>query len=521
MEYLVDSVATMDEFALIKLIPNLYDGNLDEVTIETVKASALVRAAALGMEKTIAKVIAELERKKKKSEAVTQRIYAEQLNGIGDTPLLDLDNKGNPKNIANNYLAIMQSRSTFGYIFNGFESYDNIRFNILGNYAEVNIESKDKAGNRVFITKRWDDSDEAKSRAFIEKEYGLYSTQKHDDALRILFKERSYNPVVEILQNLQWDGKERCEHFLVRWGKAEDTPYTRECSRLIFAGGVWRMMMPGCKMDDVVILIGEQGGGKSSLVRFLALHDDYFGEVKLVEGKEAIEQIDGKWICEIPELAAFTRAKEVESIKAFITRQRDNYRKPFDRNVDDRPRRCIFIGTTNLQTPLLDATGGRRFYPVQTYCNGYDLFKHEQECRDYIKQCWAEALAKYNDGKMPNFAREDLVSEYRAKQEAATQDDWRIGAIEEFLQGKAVGDSVCIKQIVDEVISPDKEHPINPTSRDSKEIGIIMGKQKNWKKCDNRKFFTKYGQQRGWEKIAPDSQTLVEYAKSEGDELPF
>ena len=142
-------------------------------------------------------------------------------------------------------------------------------------------------------------------------------------------------------------------------------------------------------------------------------------------------------------------------------------------------------------------------------------------CRDDIKQCWAEALAKYNDGKMPNFAREDLVSEYRAKQEAATQDDWRIGAIEEFLQGKAVADSVCIKQIVDEVISPDKEHPINPTSRDSKEIGIIMGKQKNWKKCDNRKFFTKYGQQRGWEKIAPDSQTLVEYAKSEGDELPF
>lgn len=520
---MLDTISNYDEFALLKLIPNLYSGSFDDVSLLSIKAGILTRAEILGMKPTISKLLSELEKKQKKSEAISKRVIAEQLNGLDDNPLFDLDGKGEPKNITSNYLSVMHSKNAFGNVYGGFETYDSIRYNILGNYAEVNVETTDRSGNRTVVTKRWDDSDEAKSRAYIEQQYGLYSLQKHDDALRILFKERAYNPVIEILQNIQWDGVERCEHFLTRWGKAEDSAYTRECSRLIFAGGIWRMMLPGCKMDDVVILIGEQGGGKSSLVRFLAIHDDYFGEIKSVEGKESIEQLDGKWILEIPELAAFTRAKEVEAIKAFITRQKDNYRKPFDRNVDDRARRCIFIGTTNLQTPLLDATGGRRFYPVQTHCNGYDLFKHEDECRDYIKQCWAEALAKYMQGKMPNFAREDLVAEYRAKQEAATQDDWRIGAIEEYLQSKAVGECVCIKQIMDEVISTDKDHPVNPTSKDSKEIGIIMAKQKNWKKCESRKFFAKYGQQRSWEKIKQDDDTFVEYANitEDGDEIPF
>jgi predicted P-loop ATPase len=80
----------------------------------------------------------------------------------------------------------------------------------------------------------------------------------------------------------------------------------------------------------VPVLIGtHQGEGKSTLVRWLAIHDKYFSEVTEMDGQRAIEQLAGAWICEIAELLAMTKAKEVESVKSYITRQRDKYRKPY------------------------------------------------------------------------------------------------------------------------------------------------------------------------------------------------
>lgn len=402
---------------------------------------------------------------------------------------LEYTEKGEIKDTVSNFHSIMTQD----------ERYSGIRFNALKNCAEVYrwLPIGMRGESEVTVT-RWSDADEAESKEYIESVYGIYNDKKHMDALRQFFVERRYNPVLDFLKVLQWDGEERCENFLHQWALADDTPYIRECSRLIFAGGICRMMEPGCKMDDVIVLIGTQGSGKSTLVRFLAVEDEYFGEIKTIDGDKSTEQLEGKWICEIPELSAFTRAKEVESIKAFITRQKDNYRKPYDRNVDDRFRMCIMIGTTNNPSFLIDQTGNRRFYPVQTHSNGYEIYRHEKEIREYIKQCWAEALVKYRQGNMPNYANEELVKEYRKAQEAATQDDWRIGAIADYIADKPIGGFVCVKELMDEVISPDKEHPQNPSPKDSKELGIIMSRMEDWEKLESPKRTAKYGMQRGW-----------------------
>ena len=475
----------------------------------TAQSLFLARATELKSKSLLSKIFSAYQRKEKQENLESVRRYNEAMYQGNDVPFMEMDSEGKPKPTIFNFKSIMLKK----------DFYANVRFNVLANYAERHITTV-KNGKETITIRRWTDADEALSKEYIEQEFGIYSDKKHYDALRILFQERSYNPVLEILQNLpKWDGVDRCETFLTKWALADDTPYVHECSRLIFAGGIWRMMLPGCKMDDVVVLIGRQGGGKSSLIRFLALHDDYFGEIKTVEGDKATEQLAGKWICEIPELAAFTRAKEVEAVKAFITRQKDSYRKPYDRNVDDRPRRCIFVGSTNNPNFLVDLTGNRRFYPVQTRSVGYDLFKHENECRDYIAQCWAEALAKYNDGNMPNYADEKLVSEYRKAQDNATQDDWRIGAIESYLDDKAVGDFACVKELMENVLSPDRDHPLNPTPRDSKDIGIIMSRMEGWQRTEIRRYTAKYGQQRGWIKMAESEPKPEDFERS-GD-LPF
>ena len=116
------------------------------------------------------------------------------------------------------------------------------------------------------------------------------------------------------------------------------------------------------------VLIGtKQGEGKSTLVRWLAMKDDYFTEVTEIEGQKGMEAVEGAWICEMGELLALTKAREIEAVKSYLTRLADRYRRPFDRRVTDHKRQCIFIGTTNKEQFLTDKTGNRRFYPVKVY----------------------------------------------------------------------------------------------------------------------------------------------------------
>lgn len=398
----------------------------------------------------------------------------------------NLDKNGNPRIVIENFVEIMRHDS----------KYAGIRYNELSGRAEVHSM---KNGKLSIVP--WSDADEAKSMNYIENAYRLYSKDKHSAALRILFDERSYNPIIDIVDNIVWDGKSRCENFLHEWAKVEDSDYTREVSRLIFAGGIHRLYQPGTKFDDVPILIGtRQGEGKSSLIRFLAIHDQYYGEVNLMEGQQAIEQIRGKWICEISELLALTKAKEQEAAKAYITRQVDTYRKPWDKNPSDLPRRCIMIGTTNSDAPLTDKTGNRRYYPVEVHCNGYDLFDHEQECRDYILQCWAEARELYRKGKMPNYADRKLTEAYREAQSNATQDDWRVGAIAAFLERKLPGELTCVREVCHRALSPNPDFPKEPSLIESKDIGAIITRLPDWEKCGQKRI-ANYGSQRCWIKV--------------------
>lgn len=406
---------------------------------------------------------------------------------------LTKDGKGKVLATADNILKVMRLDPKYRWI----------RYNLVTDNAEKQTDDRD--GNPTI--KAWTDADEAESRTYIESEYGLANRDKHSDALRLLFREREYNPIIDLIEPVEWDGTPRCEQFLHKWGNTEDTPYTREVSRLIFAGGIWRLYQPGCKFDDVPILIGtKQGEGKSSLIRFLAINDKYYGECNLFDGNQAIEQLSGKWVVEIGELLALTRTKEVEASKAYITRTFDHYRKPWDKNPVDLPRRCIFLGTTNNATPLRDVYN-RRYYPVTMNTRGYDLFDHEAECREYIIQCWAEMRDKYkaHDKFAQNFAKRELVDTYRAEQDAARQDDWREGAIEAYLATKSPGDFVCIRELTQKALAKDGMGH-DPTVVESKDLGMIMSRFDEWEKSGLHNY-AEYGRQRSWRKKADSKFT--------------
>lgn len=276
---------------------------------------------------------------------------------------------------------------------------------------------------------QWEDEDSSALSHYIETTYGLYNKGKLSDALSVVTNRRSFHPIRDYLNGLDWDGEERGETLFIDYLGAEDNLYTRTVTRKWLTAAVARAMVPGCKFDNLVVLVGAQGIGKSYLGSRLGR--GWFSDTfSTVQGKEAYEQLKGGWIIEIGELSAMKRA-EVESVKMFISKQEDNYRGAYREFAHVNKRQCVFYGTTNDDDFLSDQTGNRRFWVIQT--NKYKATKNVFDItNDDIDQIWAEAVAWYKNGESLYLDAE--VSMLAAEeQEKYRAHDPRVGQIEEYL----------------------------------------------------------------------------------------
>jgi predicted P-loop ATPase len=174
-----------------------------------------------------------------------------------------------------------------------------------------------------------------------------------------------------------------------------------------------------------------QGTGKSTWIRIMG-GEWSSDSLSTVVGKEAYEQLRGTWIIEMAELTA-TRRADVESIKHFISKSSDRYREAYGRRVRTFARQCIFIGTTNNPTFLVDTTGNRRFWPIAV--GGYDAPSVDEwstRLEADRDQMWAEALVAYHEGE-PLWMTGGLAKAATEAQEAHLGDDGMLGRIQEWL----------------------------------------------------------------------------------------
>ncbi len=384
---------------------------MNDIEIERYKAKLFDRAKQLGVKTHVEAIF----KKFMKDRAKYRKKMASLSVGGPVADLLDRNTGGDVEQTIENYLKVM----------NNDEYFESLKYNELSNGYEHT-----KAGKII----RWTDADDSAAKHYLELRYGLSNTEKYNDALRIKFNTNRYHPIKDLIESVKWDGKERIATFLPRWMECDNNAYTQEVSRLIFAGGIHRLYNPGCKFDDMPVLIGtKQGEGKSTFVRWLAMRDEFYREVNEIDGQKGIEAIEGGWICEMSELLALTRAKEVEAVKSYITRCRDSYRRPYDKWTTENPRQCIFIGTTNKEQFLTDKSGNRRFYPVRVKQSGYLLFTLEEEIKAEIVQCWAEAKAKLGTDEMKPFASLSLIDDIRVEQSKALEYDYREDLIRDYI----------------------------------------------------------------------------------------
>jgi predicted P-loop ATPase len=151
---------------------------------------------------------------------------------------------------------------------------------------------------------------------------------------------------------------------------ADDTPLNRAISRAFMISMARRVRHPGCQHDHLLVLIGRQGIRKSSGLALLVGREWFTDHLPDLHSKDALIQLHGKVLIEWSEMGAMRRT-QIERTKAFITSREDSFRPPYERAAVDIKRTCCFAGTSNDDDFLDDATGGRRFWPVE--CEQADL----------------------------------------------------------------------------------------------------------------------------------------------------
>lgn len=284
-------------------------------------------------------------------------------------------------------------------------------------------------------------------RDLVHKKFGFDpGTEMTWDALQTLCTQSSFDPICDYLASLRWDGAPRIETFLIDFAGAENSRYVRAISEIFLVAAVRRARQPGVKFDTILVLEGEQGTGKSSLLKILAGEAFYSDmDILALDQKAQMEVMEGVWIYEIGELAGMRNA-EVNKVKAFASRAVDKARPAYGRHAELRPRRGILVGTTNDDQYLRDETGNRRFWPVRTTVIDLEAVKMLRD------QLWAEAAVRDADGKNIVLAEElwPLAAVEQAKR--VPPDGWR-ELLEDFTGWAFRGrEQVTTRHLLDEVL---------------------------------------------------------------------
>ena len=255
------------------------------------------------------------------------------------------------------------------------------------------------------------------------------------------------NPIRDYLTGLEWDGKPRVSGLFKDYFQSSSDPtYTGAIGRMFLVSMVARILEPGCKVDHLPIIEGEQGVLKSTACEILG--GEYFSDhLPDIRSKDASQHLKGKWLIEVSEMHAMDHASS-ERLKAFITRNEERYRPSYGRQDVLEKRTTVFIGTTNRSVYLRDETGGRRFWPLKSGVIKLEDLKRDRD------QLFAEAVKMYHD-KVPWWPERDFEKQHIAPQQASRyeSDIWE-EAISVYLQRH---DRVTVTQVAREAVKLQNE----------------------------------------------------------------
>mgnify|MGYP001580571837 CR=1 FL=1 len=220
-------------------------------------------------------------------------------------------------------------------------------------------------------------------------------------------RENAFDPLNDYLNAPEWDGESRCYTFFERYCNAkctdehgrDITDFVRKVSVRWLIGAAARGLNPGCKMDTVLVLEGLTGVKKTTFFEVLA--GEWYGLMtQQIADKDAQMQSVRRWIVELGELSSLSHTK-LDQLKAHLSLRIDSFRPPYGDAVEDFPRRCVYVGSTEREQYLHDDMGNRRFWPIRVGEIDIEALKRDRD------QIWAEAVVRYRAHEQWWFDQED------------------------------------------------------------------------------------------------------------------
>ena len=391
-----------------------------------------------------------------------------------------------------------------------------IRKNELSGRTDIVKETNWKRSTIAF-----DDTDFNYILLHMEENYDIVSEKNAKRAINIVANDNSYHPIRERLNSLKWDGIERVGKLLPRYLGADECEYTYEATRIMLMGAISRVFHPGCKFEYMVCLVGGQGVGKSSFLRLLTMDNKWFSDdIRKLDDKAVFEKMDGHWICEMAEMLATGNAKNVEEIKAFLSKQVDSYRRPYSTYPEDIPRQCIFVGTSNNPYFLpFDRSGNRRFIPLSVDQNKaiHHPLENEDETLAFIEQCWAEAMVMYRNGNNRLVFNDALTEILIEMQKNFMPEDFALTMIQAYLED-VDEDFVCSRELFKYALN---RGDANPTRSELIEINRIMRENFEgdvWERTEVTHRTKEFKGQKGWVRKIKDNDFKP---IKDDEEIPF
>lgn len=215
------------------------------------------------------------------------------------------------------------------------------------------------------------------------------------ECLLALAHDNQFDPVVDRIKALKWDGSPRLDGWLSHTCSVPNDPYHRAVGRSVIGGMVKRALNPGAKHDEAMVLIGRHGPAKSEICRILAMRDEWHTDFVLFKDfpRNSYRQLAGKLVVELTDLDRALK-KQLLQIKTLINCQSDSVTLRRRTFATDLPRRCIFVGTSSKDNWLVDMSGNRRLLPVRVLVAKINT----GWLRDNIGQLIAEAAHLHRKG---------------------------------------------------------------------------------------------------------------------------
>lgn len=377
-----------------------------------------------------------------------------------------------------------------------------------------------------------------KLRTVLERDYGIRKKSNYEDALLAFgaTEGQQYDPMAEILSTLpmvRWadertagcslapieiseDGGATWTPSLAKVGTltaeylgVEPTSYANEVEKLMFRQLVARAKHPGCKADQMIVLVGKQGTGKSTFVSLLALDRTLFLEGFSDFNVEDLKRISGKLVVEIPELDGFT-GKDKNRIKSIITQTTDNYRESYAKNPVEHPRTALFFGTTNDGTFLNDNTGARRYLLIESKSDmlGANPGLFDGAAEREIRQAWAETIALYELWGEERFLRslvlpKEVADESFAVQERYTEEDQLREMVISWAESLSPDiERINVRMAIDQCLEFNSWQAASMAKWMQRAIASALDDAPSWSKQEGKQRCGRYGISRVWDRIS-------------------